>query len=115
MKQNDVVSHTNIFACVNNAQFTDMLPDTPVPFQAEFLSFTKNVFVADEMVALSIASQREGGGLVGSTVSISCVAEGVPRPNIDWYTGGSKVVEGVFPRSKPGFTIRYVNTLIIWV
>eukprot|EP00116_Pleurobrachia_bachei_P008799 sb/3469061/ len=39
--------------------------------QAEFLSFTKNVFVADEMVALSIASQREGWGLVGSTVSIS--------------------------------------------
>ena len=72
--------------------------------------FTKNVFVADERQALTISAEKEGWGLVGSTISIACIAEGTPRPSIDWFKGGNKVVEGVFPRDA-GFKIVYERTM----
>ena len=79
--------------------------------QQEFKTFTKNVFVADERQALTIAADKQGWGLVGSTVSIACTAEGIPRPIIEWYKGGNLVVEGVFPRTSEGFKIEYVKTM----
>lgn len=42
---------------------------------------------------------------MGSTVSIACTAEGIPRPDIDWYKSGNKVIEGVYPRD--GFRMEH--------
>ena len=68
------------------------------------------MYVADEQQALTIAAEKEGWGLVGSTISIACTAEGIPRPVIHWYKGGNRVVEGVFPRDA-GFKVVYEKSM----
>ena len=80
--------------------------DIRIEFTKNIQVLTKNVYVADERQALTITAQKQGWGLVGSTISIACSAKGIPRPNIDWYKSGNKVVEGVFPRDA-GFKIEY--------
>ena len=73
--------------------------------QAEFKTFIKNVYVSDEREPIKVSVEDEGWGLVGSRVSIACTAEGVPRPDIEWYKSGSKVMDGVFPRAP--FKVEY--------
>jgi hypothetical protein len=78
--------------------------------QDEYRVMTKNVYVADEKRALTITAEKEGWGLVGSTISIACTAQGTPRPVIEWYKGGNRVVEGTFPRDA-GFKVVHEKSM----
>ena len=76
----------------------------------EYKTFTKNVHIVEEKTPITIVSQKLGHGLVGSTVSVSCEANGTPRPNIDWYTtDAKKVVPGNFPANN--FHIEYTLSM----
>jgi len=76
-----------------------------------YKSFTKNVLIANNMIAITMSADSSAWGLVGDSITLSCTAEGTPRPIVSWIKGigGTPVRSGEFPRAD--FIVDYTYSM----
>lgn len=76
-----------------------------------YKSFTKNVLIANKKQAITISAVERAWGLEGSSITLTCTAEGTPRPIVEWMVGigGTPVRSGEFPRAD--FVVDYTYSM----